>query len=171
MDDDLMSKHGVVQDDLVDEAEVNAAMARRRILGGSLMRWLIVGAMLVALGLGYMWWSQRPERFLGDKGRVVAVVTAECGAMVVDKDDLHFSTHAVTPSAYSTDASALQSSGTIPDAWAGTSVPGRLEVIEARADNDMLGQFSADDGTVITLLGGATSELKFDTLACAIDGS
>jgi hypothetical protein len=132
---------------------------------------VLVALLVLASGFGYWMWSRQPERQLGDHGRVVGVVSPECMVMTIDKDGLHFSSNAGTPSTYTAtpDDEKLRPSGTIPVAWYGTSVPGTLEVVEVHGGNDMLGRFTAEDGTVITLLGGRSGTV-FDYLSCAISG-
>lgn len=117
---------------------------------GALVVLLVIGA-----GLGYRWWADQPERHLGDHGEVIGRVSQDCRGLWVHVDGLNLGA-----------ADRLS----LPTAWRGQEVRGRLEVVKVVQPFDTFrAVFTADDGTSVAMVGaeGGNGHFYF-TADCAM---
>lgn len=115
-----------------DEGPKPGAPYRRR---GVRIAILVAAIAVLASVVCWRWWTERSERIaLGDRGEVTAVVTADCASLTISIDD-----------------EVYRSAGSIPLAWRGRSVSGRLHLDErddAKGDAAASGRFEGAGATV-----------------------
>ncbi len=128
-----------------------AATAKPSVLPRSPVTWAIIVLAVGLVGFGYAWWSQQPERELGDHGEVVAGVDRECMVLAINVDGLAFQGSPAGGFDWRTEE----------------QVPGTLEVTKVTGWSQMEGIFTSDDGSKVVVYGGKAGQTLF-RLGCAV---